>query len=251
MFHSIDAWAVGLAFAVAMLASWSLGWRLGRRLHPEPGEDPGTKFTDASMALLGLLLAFTFSMAMVRHDQRRLAVVAESNAIGDFNTCVSMLKDPKRSNLQIVIRDYTHQQLDQLRRLLPLTEEDNAVQQSRETHAKMTDLVAQAMDGSPLDLALTTTLNNLTSTYASRLAAYDEILPWSIVLLLLLSSIVPSFLMGMKQGETHKLHHSGTISFIILVSLVIFVTLDLNQPRRGLIRVNREPLERLTKSLGG
>jgi len=249
MFHQIDAWAIALGFAVAMFASWYLGWRLGRRLHPEPGEDPGTKFTDASMALLGLLLAFTFSMAMVRHDQRRLAVVAESNAVGDFNTCVSMLKDPKRSNLQIVIRDYTHQQLDQLRRLLPPTEEDNAVQQSRETHAKMTDLVAQAMDGSPLDLALTTTLNNLTSTYASRLAAYDEILPWSIVLLLLLSSIVPSFLIGMKQGETHKLHHSGTLSFIVLVSLVIFVTLDLNQPRRGLIRVNREPLERLSKSL--
>jgi hypothetical protein len=222
-----------------MFASWYLGWRLGRRLHPEPGEDPGTKFTDASMALLGLLLAFTFSMAMVRHDQRRLAVVAESNAIGDFNTCVTLLREPKRSDLQIVIRDYAHLQLDMLRRLLPATEEENSLQRSREMHAQMTSKVAQAIDGSPIDLALTNTLNNLTSTHASRLAAYDEILPWSIVLLLLLSSIVPSFLIGMKQGETHKLHHSGTLSFIVLVSLVIFVTLDLNQPRRGLIRVNR------------
>jgi hypothetical protein len=249
MFHWIDAWAIALAFAVAMFASWYLGWRLGRRLHPEPGEDPGTKFTDASMALLGLLLAFTFSMAMVRHDQRRLAVVAESNAIGDFNTCVTLLREPKRSDLQIVIRDYAHLQLDMLRRLLPATEEENSLQRSREMQAQMTSKVAQAIDGSPIDLALTNTLNNLTSTHASRLAAYDEILPWSIVLLLLLSSIVPSFLIGMKQGETHKLHHSGTLSFIVLVSLVIFVTLDLNQPRRGLIRVNREPLERLTKSL--
>jgi hypothetical protein len=115
--------------------------------------------------------------------------------------------------------------------------------------AQMTSKVAQAIDGRPMDLALTNTLNNLTSAHASRLAAYDEIVPWSIVLLLLLSSIAPSFLMGMKQGETHKLHHSGTLSFIVLVSLVIFVTLDLNQARRGLIRVNREPLERMTKSL--
>jgi hypothetical protein len=249
MFHWIDAWAIALAFAVAMFASWYLGWRLGRRLHPEPGEDPGTKFTDASMALLGLLLAFTFSMAMVRHDQRRLAVVAESNAIGDFNTCVTLLKEPKRADLQNVIRNYTHLQLDMLRQLLPATEEENAFQRSREMQTQMTCKVAQAIDGSPMDLALTNTLNNLTSAHASRLAAYEEILPWSIVLLLLLSSIVPSFLIGMKQGETHKLHHSGTLSFIVLVSLVIFVTLDLNQPRRGLIRVNREPLERLTKSL--
>jgi hypothetical protein len=117
--------------------------------------------------------------------------------------------------------------------------------------ARMNDLTAQAVDGRPLDLALATTLNNLTSTYALRLAAYDEILPWSIVMLLQLSSVVPSFLMGMKQGETHKSARSGTFSFIVLVSLVIFVTLDLNQPRRGLITVNREPFERLMKSLGG
>jgi hypothetical protein len=31
---------------------------------PEPAEDPGIKFTDAALALLGLLLAFTFSLSL-------------------------------------------------------------------------------------------------------------------------------------------------------------------------------------------
>jgi hypothetical protein len=251
MFHHIDAWAIALVFAVGMLAAWCVGWRLGRQLHPEPGEDPAFKFTDASMALLGLLLAFTFSMALSRHDQRRLAVVAESNAIGDFNTCVSLLKESKRSDLQLIIRQYAQHQIEELREFPSEANRQQAHQQSLEMQAQMTEKVAQARDGSPYDVALANTLNNLTSSYASRLAAYDEILPWSIVLLLFLSSIVPSFLMGMKQGETHKLHYSGTLSFIVLVSLVIFVTLDLNQPRRGLIRVNQEPFERLVNSLGG
>ena len=45
-------------------------------------------------------------MALGRHDQRRLAVIAESNAIGDYYTCASLLKEPQRNQLQSVIRDY-------------------------------------------------------------------------------------------------------------------------------------------------
>jgi hypothetical protein len=110
----LDALVTALIFAVAMLASWSIGWRRGLRLPAEQGEDPGTKFTDASMALLGLLLAFTFSMALGRHDQRRQAAVAESNAIGDFYTCAALLKEPSKSRLQAVLRDYARHRFDMI-----------------------------------------------------------------------------------------------------------------------------------------
>ena len=62
MIYRLDAWAVALVFAGTMLAFWEFGWRWGRRFPPESGQAPGMKFTDASMALLGLLLAFTFAM---------------------------------------------------------------------------------------------------------------------------------------------------------------------------------------------
>jgi hypothetical protein len=90
----LDASVSASGFIVCMSAAWVFGWRLGRRAPTTPGEDPSIKFTDGSMALLGLLLAFTFAMALGRHDSRRTAVVADSNAIGDFYTCASLLKDP-------------------------------------------------------------------------------------------------------------------------------------------------------------
>ena len=34
-----------------------------------------------------------------------------------------------------------------------------------------------------------------------------------------------------------------------LVTLVIFVTLDLNQPRKGLIKVSQESMERVVQSM--
>ncbi len=183
------------------------------------------------MALLGLLLAFSFSMALGRHDQRRLAVIAESNAIGDFYTCASLLKEPQRNQLQSVIRDYAQKQLEPMTESLPKAADVEVLQLSQAMHARMTDIVAEAIHATPVALAVTNTLNNLTSAYASRVAAYDEIVPWSIIVLLLISSLVPSFLTGMKHGEMHKLNCFGTFGFIIIVALVVFVTLDLNQPR--------------------
>ena len=81
-----------------MLAAWRIGWRMGRALRGREGVKP-SKFDDASMALLGLLLAFSFGMSIAKHDQRRLAVVADANAIGDFYTCASLLKEPTRTRL--------------------------------------------------------------------------------------------------------------------------------------------------------
>jgi len=246
----LDAWLTALLFAVAILTFWSIGSWWGRRSRPQPGEDPGIKFTDASMALLGLLLAFTFSMALGRHDQRRQAAVAESNAIGDFYTCASLLKEPSRSRLQAVLRDYARQKLDMAHKLAWETDQEQAIQHCQEMHARMTDMVAEAIErGTAIAVPLTNTLNNVTSSHAAYLAANHERLPWIIVVLLLLGSVVPAFLMGLHQGASHKANLSGTISFVVLVTLVVFVTLDLNQPARGFIRVNQESLERLIQSM--
>jgi hypothetical protein len=251
LIYRVDAWVVSLVFAGSMLAFWALGWWRGRRLPADCGQAPETKVTDASVALLGLLLAFTFAMTLGRHDHRRLMVVAESNAIGDFYTCATLLKEPHRSALQATIRDYAQNEVDTLCRFVPPADQQKATQRSQESHSRMTDIVAQAVrDGTPIAICLTNTLNSVTSANASRLAAYEEMLPWSIQLLLLLGAIIPSFLMGRQKGATQEKYLSGTLSFIVLVSLVIFVTLDLNQPRRGLIRVNRESFDRLTQSIG-
>jgi hypothetical protein len=70
------------------------------------------------------------------------------------------------------------------------------------------------------------------------------------VLLLFLGAIVPAFLMGLKQAAFSNPHLSGTLCFIFMVTLVIYVSLDLNQPGRGTIEVSQEPFERLLQSMG-
>ncbi len=246
----IDPLVLALIFAAGMLGAWYSGWRQGRRATPETSADPGIKFTDAALALLGLLLAFTFSLSLARHDQRRMMVVAESNSVGDFYTCASVLKEPHRSRLQAVLREYTEHKLDTARNLRSESDLQERLQWFQQAQARMTAIVAEAVaDGTPIAVSLTNTLNEVTSSQAARLAADRERLPWSILLLLLVGAIVPAYLMGLQQGTSPRPHLSGTVCFVLMVTLVTYVTLDLNQPGRGTITVSQEPFERLLQSM--
>ena len=68
-------------------------------------------------------------------------------------------------------------------------------------------------------------------------------------MLLFVSAIITAMLIGREQGIAGRSDVVGTLCCILLVSLAVYVTLDLNQPNRGLITVSQEPIERLLSSM--
>ena len=116
-------------------------------------------------------------------------------------------------------------------------------------HDQMTTLVGEALsDGTPISVPLTNTLNEVTSSQAFRLAAYRARLPASVGFLLYACAIGTTLLIGREQGVTGNSDIAGPVCFILLVSIAVYVTLDLNRPESGLIRVSQEPIERLLGS---
>src|SRR5207248_3671080 len=102
----------------------------------------------------------------------------------------SLLKDPAPSQLQKVIHEYARLRLDMDQCRVPNQDQQSALAQCYDYHERMTTLVAEAVrEGTPIAVSLTNTLTNLTCNHESRLAAYQETLPWSIVLLLFLSAV--------------------------------------------------------------
>src|SRR5438309_518601 len=82
-FADTDAGVVAVVLAVVLVAAWGGARWLGKRRR---GEREGG-FQEASLALVGLLLGFAFSMSLSKHEARRQMVVTDSNAIADFATC--------------------------------------------------------------------------------------------------------------------------------------------------------------------
>ncbi|MGH7935221.1 MAG: hypothetical protein ACREQN_18925 [Candidatus Binataceae bacterium] len=115
--------------------------------------------------LLGLLLAFTFGMSILKHDNRRTMLAADSNAIGDFYTCATLLKEPLRTKLRTFIRDYAELRLQVTHEPLEREAFEEALQQFEQMQSQFTRLVAEALDeGAPIAVPLTNTLNGVTSS---------------------------------------------------------------------------------------
>ena len=253
IFADSDARLVAMAVALMMVVGWLAGrWR-GHRLRVElqpQGQTPVSKFEDAILAVLGLLLAFTFSTALGKDDQRRIMVVADGNAISDFYTCAGLLKEPVRTKLRSVIHDYVALRVNLSQHPYDEATFERALLQFQQMHNQMAELVSQALEnGTPIAVSLTNTLNAVTSSHAARLAAIRDQLPVSIVSLLILSSVLSATLVGREQGVANKSDIAGTVCFIILVSFAVYVTLDLNQADRGLVTVSQEPIQRLLSTM--
>jgi hypothetical protein len=245
----MDPWLAGLIVAVAMAVSWLVGWTISRRKKLPAHPALESIIDQGALALLGLLLAFTFSMALNKYDRRREALVTDSNAIGDFYTCATLTPEPVRGKLQGVIRDYTRLRVE-VGQAGTITGSEDTLTRFAAMHEQMTGLVGEAItSGSPIAIPLTNTLNEVTSSHASRVAAARDRLPGSSLLLLLISASLVSGLVGRDQAATVRPSLAGTVTLIVIVALTASVSLDLNHPSKGFIRVNQEPMERLLSTM--
>jgi hypothetical protein len=241
----LPPWLSALVLAAAMSATFACGRALGKRW-PQLGKQPPGRIDSATVAIVGLLLAFTFSLALAEHLQRRQRAIDDANAIGNFYTCASLLDDPLRSRLQQLVRRYLE------RRVMVGHAPDRETALARELplmgrmQLEMRQLVGEAVtQRSPVTIPLVETLNAVTSSHAARVAAVHHRLPWNILLLLGVAALVSAFVIGTQQGAVGDRNLVPVAVFSLLVCSVIWVTLDMNQPGVGIIRVSQEPFERL------
>ncbi|HUO04887.1 MAG TPA: hypothetical protein VMU16_06770 [Candidatus Binataceae bacterium] len=248
---SQDAWLVSLILALLMLVTWGAGLWMGRLLRTRDRKARWSKFDEASLAMLGLLIAFSFGVSISQYDARREMVIHDSNAIGDLYTCASLLNEPVRSKLQTVIREYAALRLKAARNTnLDPKGFEAMLKQFQQMQDQMTELTGEAIRAeTPISFSLTESLNRLISMHAERVGAIEDRLPGAVAMLLFVGALIATFLVGREQGYEDKSEVPATLCFILLVAISVYVTLDLNQPQRGLVTVSQAPIERLLSSM--
>ena len=89
--------------AAGIIGLIEIGWRIGARRLAEEGEAAAKGFgaiEGAVFALLGLILAFSFSGALTRFDAQRQLVVVEANDIGTAYLRVDLLPADARAPIR-------------------------------------------------------------------------------------------------------------------------------------------------------
>ena len=226
-----------------MLLLLELGRLLGRRRRAKDEEDARAGLgavEGAVFALLGLLIAFTFSGAASRFDTRRHLIVEEANAIGTAWLRLDLLPANAQPELRNLFRRYLDLKLEAYRKMPDV---EAAVAELGKANTLQGEIWSKAVvlcqeSPNPVKAQLIPALNEMFDVGATRTLA-SQIHPPAIIFVMLgVLALMSSMLAGyaMAHGKTRSWIH--VIGFALIMSTTVYVILDLEFPRLGLIRID-------------
>ncbi|HXY04011.1 MAG TPA: hypothetical protein VEI49_10570 [Terriglobales bacterium] len=250
MFDALDHPFLILALSLPLFwfaAMIGASLRAKRQALKDESREDFTFVLGATLTLLGLIIGFTFSMAVSRYEQRKNYEEDEANAIGTEYVRADLLPTADAGKVRALLRNY----LDQ--RILHYTtrsyEERRGI--NSETARLQTELwsavLAPASAQPTCVMALTLSgMNDVLNSQGYTQAAWWNRIPIGAWILLISISVFCNVLIG------YAAHGKGTLILLILpitLAVSLFLISDIDSPRSGIISVRPQNLESLSDSL--
>jgi hypothetical protein len=235
-------------FLLLWLAAW-VGLKLNKRWHGL-AEDLRVDYSvvlGATLTLLGLIIGFSFSMAIGRYDQRKNYEEEEANAIGTEYLRTDLLpsngdrtRELLRQYTDLRIRFYTTRDTDELKQI----DADTTRMQN-----EMWVAVSRPALTQPLPVVITLAvggMNDVINSQGYTLAAWRNRIPGPAWSLLFATAIFCNALLGfgVRMPNVKLL-----MVLPLVVSVAFFLIADIDSPRLGTIRVHPQNLETLREGL--
>jgi hypothetical protein len=227
-----------------MLLLLEVGRRIGARRRAKEGEaaSGGVGAVDAAIfGLMGLLLAFTFSGAASRFDTRRQLIVEETNAIGTAYLRLDVLPAGAQPALREGFRQYLDTRLAVYRKLpdVAAAKEELAKATKQQGEIWRQAVAACREAGSqPAAMLLLPALNAMFDITTTRTMAAQMHPPTVIFLMLFGLALAGSLVAGHGMAGPRSRSWIHMVGFAATVAVAVYVILDLEYPRLGLIRVD-------------
>lgn len=253
MLRSISTFSLFLLLVAYIGVPLLLGVYVGRRLRGDHAErkEPLGVVQGALLGMVGLLLAFGLDMAVNRYEQRRATVVAESNTIGTTYLRAQMLAEPMRSESLALLRNYGDASLDLARHAPGDAEYAAADTEKQSLQSELWSLAGEAVAADPDGTAprlYVETLNDMIDAHTDRLASMDNRVPETVVVLMIAGSAITLGVLALYLTMLGRGLLSTVLAGVVVV-LILFVSFDLDRPRRGFITVPQTPLEQVRASM--
>lgn len=231
------------ALTLGMLVLHQIGRRYGQHYlstHREGmpkgiGPAEGAVFT-----ILGLIMAFSFSGAAERFEERRNQIAEEANAIGTAYLRLDLLPSDAQPELRALFRRYVEVRANLYRG----DRERGYHERMSETVALQSDIwrsavaAGQRADAMPsATMLLLPALNEMIDISAIRDVSRSNHPPDVIFQLLGILSLIAALLVGFNSAENTRQNWFHTLMFCCVVSVTAYVIVDLEYPRIGFIRI--------------
>jgi hypothetical protein len=243
MSRGLAAFLFLLGLFVGMALLLELGRRHGRAQLARAGTDVGSglgPLEGAIFGLLGLLVAFTFSGAAARFDVRRQLIVQEANAVGTAYLRLDLLPPFSQPALRASFRDYLDARLRGYQALpdLALAKEGFAQAALVQGDIWRKAVAASRNEEGQSARLLLPALNEMFDVGISREVAAATHAPNIIFAMLGVLALVCSYLAGSAMAKSPSAGLVQSLAFPLIFVVTVYVILDLEYPRAGLIRID-------------
>jgi hypothetical protein len=253
--YNVDSGLIVAFLLIVALAIMEIGFRLGhptRHGHDDDSKGHVNATAASTLGIVGLLLAFTFSLALQRFDARSDAVVDEANAIGTAYLRAQLLPTPVRADVMKQLRDYVDARVA-ADSLSPVDQEWRSL---LDQAARMQNTLwrsarrAAELEPNPVTSGLfIQSLNELIDSFGKREAALNRRVPDAVLWLMFATFVLSGLIVGYAAGVGGRRPSWVTFGMVALMAALVLVILDLDRPRRGLIRVSEKNLLELQAAI--
>lgn len=250
MFNPMDdPFHILVASLAIFWVSSIIGYRLKKKEHDlqEASREDFKFVLGGTLTLLGLIIGFTFSMAVGRYDQRKNLEEEEANAIGTEYVRADLLPAADAANTRSLLVDYLAHRMANYRardrQQLRQIDAQTAQIQARLWSAVSVPAAAQP---TPVMAVVLVGMNDVVNSQGYTQAAWRNRVPVEAWALLAVISVFCNVITG------YAAHGRSPFLLLILpivLAISLFLIADIDSPRHGLIRVQPLNLESLAESL--
>jgi hypothetical protein len=246
-------WGSFLALAVTLLAIVELGFRLAGvgASKPSGGDVAGqaSVVLGGILAMLGLLLAFSFGIVEARYAARKALVLDEANAIGTTYLRAGLLPEQQAASVRRLLREYV-----QLR-IRPSTPSAiaRAIERSAQIH---TDLWREAEDVGKANAEsevvglFVSSLNEMIDLHTSRVSiSLHQRLPSAIFNVLFGVATIAMLVLGYAAGLAKGRAPLPVAALILSLSSVFVLIYQMDSPTAPMFRISQWALEDVQRTM--
>lgn len=233
---------LALALFFFLVLFYFLGHRFRQRLIRRRKELAQTDLKTINgmlLGLLGLMLAFTFSMSNERFDSRRSLIIEEANNIGTAVLRTDIFPDSLRALLRANLKQYLEERIAFYEVGMDLAQ---AAAHYRRADSLSSYVWSQVARYARVDRETVKTseivpaLNAMIDITTTRRAAGEATLPASILYFLFVLSVGTAFLLGYE--DKGPMDWVMILGFSVMLSATVFTIIDLDRPRSGIINMD-------------
>ena len=236
----LDTWQLMLILLALMIISIVIGLKAGKKFHK--GSEADNTILGSLFTLLGLLLAFTFSMAINYHGIRKDIIIEEANDIGTAILRADLYRESDRHLFRAAFEKYVDARVDYFTAGTDLEKVAAAQKLSAEIQQQLWNYASQLSRDSGYSVAsmqMIPALNSMIDITTTRQYSNIVHLPDTIIYLLFLLSCVCTFYIGYSAANKEKFSWMLAVIFCLLTSMVVYVIFDMDRPRRGFIKLDQ------------